>query len=191
MAKTAIAILAAALASAALAGCWQMPNDTRPETVNQPPPPTTTAEKAPPESPVKRAAPELQPDSVVERVVILSERLQRAQEKVIELQKDNRDLDDRNRNLLAQMAKLQMSLTQTQKELTDANDLLLEMRGDLTQWKENVLGFRGEIRSAQQAQLEAMTKVIRLLGGVIEEPKPKPAEKEAAKSDETPTQPGA
>ncbi len=189
MAKTRIAILAA-LASTALTGCWQMPNHTRPETVTQPPVAATAAEEKP-ESPVKRAAPELQSDTLVERVVILSERLQHAHEQVIVLQKDNRELEGRNRNLLGQMAKLQMDLTQTQKELADANDLLLEMRVDLVRWKENVLGFRQEMLASRLLLLKRVEDVIRLLGGVVEKPKPKPAAKEAAKSNEKPTQPGA
>lgn len=60
--------------------------------------------------------------------------------------------------------------------------MLIELRGELTKWKSNVLGFRQEIQTAQQAQLEALQKVLRLLGGEVPEPTTRPA---AAKPDTT------
>ena len=40
---------------------------------------------------------------------------------------------------------------------------------ELTNWKTNVLGFREEIRSAEQAQLDALHRVLKLLGGELDE----------------------
>jgi len=125
---------------------------------------------------------------MVERVVVLSERLQQSQEKVIALQKDSRRIAEENRRLQALAAAQEADLKQARKELADGNNLLMEMRGELERWKRDVLGFRKEMQVAQQAQLEATAKVIQLLGG--ETHPPKTIAKEAASVVKTPAQPG-
>ena len=57
---------------------------------------------------------------------------------------------------------------QTKKELTQANELLIEMRIELNNWKTNILGFRDEIRDTEKAQFEALLKILEVLGGEIE-----------------------
>jgi len=66
---------------------------------------------------------------------------------------------------LQQIAALEAKLKQTQKELGEANELLIEMLTELNTWKSNILGFRGEMRDAAKAQLEALLKVLEILGG--------------------------
>jgi len=112
-------------------------------------------------------------------------------ERVIRLQNECRDLEERNKKLLEQVSGLQTELSQARKELADANDLVLEMRRDLDQWKSNVLSFRAEMRSAQQAELEALSKVIRLLGGEVVQPTTRPAPQEAANENSETKSPGA
>ena len=170
-----------------VAGCWVVPGGQAPETVEQEPP-TNQAdfiERA------HQADAGAGGDSAVENALIWSEKYARAMEQVLRFQNDNRDLDAKNRGLVQQLATSQTELKQTQKELADANELLLEMRRELDRWKTNVLGFRKEMRDAQQAELEALTKVIRLLGGEVVEATTQPAPKEAAKSDAKSGEPGA
>jgi hypothetical protein len=45
---------------------------------------------------------------------------------------------------------------------------LIEMLSELNNWKNNILGFRGEMREAAKAQLEALLKVLEVLGGEME-----------------------
>jgi uncharacterized protein YeaO (DUF488 family) len=52
----------------------------------------------------------------------------------------------------------------TEKELAEANEFLQQMHVELNKWKSDVLGFREEMRQAQQAQLEALAKILRVLG---------------------------
>src|SRR4030042_255070 len=51
------------------------------------------------------------------------------------------------------------------KERGEANDLLTEMRVELNNWQANVIGFRDEMRDADKAQLEALLKILQVLGG--------------------------
>jgi hypothetical protein len=39
---------------------------------------------------------------------------------------------------------------------------------ELNNWKTNILGFRGEMREASKAQLEALLKVLEILSGQTE-----------------------
>lgn len=89
-------------------------------------------------------------------------------EKCDEIERVNRD----NQKLLQdssattkKAAKLETDLAQAQRELQEANAMLLELRKELGDWKRDVLGYREEMRAAQKAQLDALTKVLRLLGG--------------------------
>ena len=92
-------------------------------------------------------------------------------EKFAELSKDNAALEQRktelekiNRQLGEDLEKTQTDLEQAEKELTQANQFLVEMRVELNNWKNNVLGFRGEMRDAEKAQLEALLRILTLLG---------------------------
>ena len=51
-----------------------------------------------------------------------------------------------------------------QKELDEANAFLQQMHLELSEWKTDVLGFRDEIRKSQKAQLEALGKILSVLG---------------------------
>ena len=120
--------------------------------------------------------------SAVQSALAWSDKYAQAAEKLVRLQQANQALEGKNRQLLAQIAKSQIDTETSRKELNEANAMLIELRGELTKWKSNVLGFRQEIQTAQQAQLEALQKVLRLLGGEVPEPTTRPA---AAKPDMT------
>lgn len=106
--------------------------------------------------------------TAVESAIELSEKYARLSDQTIALREENQRLVTDNENLLQQIATLEARLRQTQKELGEANDLLIEMLTELNNWKTNILGFRGEMRDAAKAQLEALLKVLEILGGEAE-----------------------
>jgi len=120
--------------------------------------------------------------SAVQSALVWSDKYAQAAEKLVRLQQANQALEGKNRQLLAQIAKSQIDAETFRKELNEANTMLIELRGELTKWKSNVLGFRQEIQTAPQAQWEALQKGLRLLGGEVPEPTTRPA---AAKPDTT------
>ena len=73
-------------------------------------------------------------------------------------------LETENQQLKDELVPCKAQLAQAQKELSEANDLLVEMRGELNNWKSNILGFRNEMRQANTAQLEALIKILTILG---------------------------
>ncbi len=108
-------------------------------------------------------------------VQTLSKKYRQAIEKLVRLQEENQTLSEQNRTLAERVASLQAENTQYRKELSEANALLIEMRGELEKWKNNVLGFREEMRKAQRAQLEALAKVLTILGAEVSVPTTQPA----------------
>ena len=106
-------------------------------------------------------------ESAVESALAWSEKYLQAVEKYNKLADDNKELQRQLAERDLKISQLENQLRQSQKELTDANSLLIEMRGELNKWKSDVLGFRQEMRNAQQAQLDALAKILKLLGGEI------------------------
>ena len=81
-----------------------------------------------------------------------------------QLREKNNELFLENAKLKENVAKLQTSLDMTRKELAEANEFLQQMHVELNKWKTDVLGYRDEMRQAQKAQLEALAKILKLLG---------------------------
>jgi chromosome segregation ATPase len=106
--------------------------------------------------------------TAVESAIELSEKYARLSDQNATMRQENQRLTAENENLRQQVATLETKLKQAQKELGEANDLLIEMLTELNNWKSNILGFRGEMRQAAQAQLEALLKVLEILGGQAE-----------------------
>lgn len=106
--------------------------------------------------------------TAVESAIELSEKYARLSDQNAALRQENQRIGADNENLRQQVASLETRLKQTQKELGEANDLLIEMLTELNNWKSSILGFRGEMRQAAQAQLEALLKVLEILGGQAE-----------------------
>ncbi len=106
--------------------------------------------------------------TAVESAIELSEKYARLSDQAATLRQENQRLTNENEALRQQMTALETKLKQTQKELGEANDLLIEMLTELNNWKSNILGFRSEMRQAAQAQLEALLKVLEILGGEAE-----------------------
>jgi septal ring factor EnvC (AmiA/AmiB activator) len=106
--------------------------------------------------------------TAVESAIELSQKYASLSDQTVTLREENQRLKTENENLQQQIVSLETRLKQTQKELSEANDLLIEMLSELNTWKSNILGFRGEMRDAAKAQLEALLKVLEILGGKVE-----------------------
>lgn len=83
------------------------------------------------------------------------------------LQKENQELlaTDKKRGL--ELVTLRTDLASAEKELAEANEMLMQMQKELANWKRSVIGFRNEMRRAQKAQIEATMKVLELVGGEV------------------------
>jgi len=103
--------------------------------------------------------------TAVQSAVELSQKYAKLSAKDAVLQQEKQDLITKNIQLKDQNAALRTELQQTQKELTEANDLMIEMRIELNNWKTNILGFRDEMRDADSAQLQALLRILKVLGG--------------------------
>jgi chromosome segregation ATPase len=108
-----------------------------------------------------------QKPTVVESAMELSQRYARLSEETAVLRQQNRDLTGANQLLEEQVVALEAQLQQTQKELSEANDILIAMQIELNSWKNDILGFRDEMRDAETAQLEALLKILKVLGGEV------------------------
>jgi len=105
--------------------------------------------------------------TVVESAMKLSGDYTRLAQEAAVLQQQNEDYIAQNRRLNDQIVSLDDQLQQTQKELTEANKLLIEMRVELNNWKTDILGFRNEMRDAETAQLETLLRILKVLGGQV------------------------
>jgi peptidoglycan hydrolase CwlO-like protein len=108
--------------------------------------------------------------TAVENAIVLQDKYARALEDLRREQEQNRALSDENRKLTEAANRLQAETTKTQQELTEANALLIQMRQEIEKWKADVLGYRDEMRKANQAQIEALGKVLALLGAEADSP---------------------
>ena len=109
-----------------------------------------------------------QSPTAVESAIELSEKYAMLSEEAAILRQQNQEVAGRNQQLQTQAAALDDQLQQAQKELGQANDLLIEMRIELNNWKTDILGFRDEMRSAETAQLETLFKILKVLGGQVD-----------------------
>jgi DNA repair exonuclease SbcCD ATPase subunit len=111
--------------------------------------------------------PDQEGSSVVKSAMKLSSDYSRLSQEAALLRQQNEDLIAKNRQLSDREVSLNTQLKQTQKELAEANSLLIEMRVELNNWKADILGFREEMRSAETAQLETLLRILKVLGGQV------------------------
>ena len=109
-----------------------------------------------------------QSPTAVESAIELSEKYAKLSEDAAVLRQQNQGFVARNQQLDAQALALEGQLRQTKKELAEANDLLIEMRIELNNWKTDILGFRDEMRDAETAQLETLFRILKVLGGQVD-----------------------
>ena len=105
--------------------------------------------------------------TAVESAIELSGKYAALSEETAVLRQKSQNLIAENRRLKDQLSQCQVQSKQTQKELAEANDLLIEMRIELNNWKVDILGFRDEMRDADKAQLETLLKILKILGGEV------------------------
>ena len=108
---------------------------------------------------------QVQQPTAVESAIALSDKYAKLSDEASTLRQEKQSLDSENKRLKDELQTVRSRLEQTQKELNDTNDLIVEMRVELNNWKNDVLGFRGEMRDAEKAQLEALLKLLKLMGG--------------------------
>ena len=108
-----------------------------------------------------------QSPTAVDSAIELSQQYAKLSEEAATLRQQNQELIAKNLQLKERVTILEADLQQTQKELGEANDFLVQIRLELNNWKTNVLGFRDEMRDAQKAQLEALLKIFKALGGEV------------------------
>lgn len=114
--------------------------------------------------------PEDEATDVVRSALMWSQKYEELSAKAEKLREQNNARFLENTDLKRKLSELQAKLDRTKTELGEANAFLQEMQLELTKWKADVLGFRDEIRNAQAAQLQALTKVLRILGAEPVEP---------------------
>ena len=106
-----------------------------------------------------------QGQSALDSAIELSKKFAALSEEMAQIRKEKEDLALENQDLKVKIAKIQPEAEQARKELAEANNLLVEMRIELNNWKSDVLGFREEMRQADKVQMEALLKILRVLGG--------------------------
>ena len=95
----------------------------------------------------------------------LTEKYTELSKEAAELRQKNQNLITENNQIKGQLADYDVNLKQTQKELAEANNLLIDMRVELNNWKNDILGFREELRQADVEQLRALIGILEILGG--------------------------
>ncbi len=110
--------------------------------------------------------------TAVEDALAWSRKYSQAIEELHLEREKTRSLEEQNRQLRQRVAEIEGELTQAQLELEEANGLLIEVRAENEKWKKNILGYRDEMRRSHLTELEALAKVLKLLGGEIAESAP-------------------
>ena len=105
--------------------------------------------------------------TAVESAIELSQKYAKVSEEVSVLRQENDRLTTENHHLKQQLAQVQAQFENTKQHLAKANEMLVEMRIELNNWKLDILGFRDEIRYTEQAQMEALRKIVEFLGGEV------------------------
>jgi len=100
----------------------------------------------------------------IQSALMWSQKYEELSAKAEKLREEKSTLVLENTGLKHKLALLGAELDRAKKELAEANNFLHQMQIELTNWKSDVLGFRDEMRNAQAAQLEALQRVLRILG---------------------------
>ena len=107
---------------------------------------------------------ETESTDAVQSALMWSQRYEDLLANTEKLREAKNTLSVENTDLTYKLTETQAELDRTKAELAEANNFLHEMQMELTKWKSDVLGFRDEMRNAQAAQLEALQRVLRILG---------------------------
>jgi septal ring factor EnvC (AmiA/AmiB activator) len=132
--------------------------------------PPDFGEKEKPESaanPARFGHNDAEQTSAIESAVKMSQKYAKASAELTELQQKNEQMQSENKQVAEKLKQTQLELDKTKRELDEANDLIMEMRVEINNWKTDVLGFREEMRQADIAQLQTLQKVLEILGGEV------------------------
>lgn len=105
--------------------------------------------------------------TMVESALDLSKKYALLAEQSAVMKQENQRYSVENRSMKEKISSLETELKQTKKELLESNGLIVDMRVELNNWKNNILGFRDEIRQADSEQLKALLEILKILGGEI------------------------
>ena len=100
----------------------------------------------------------------VQSVLMWSEKYEELSIKNNLLREKSSEIRDENSALKKRIETLETELEKSKKELAEANAFLQKMHLELNEWKNDVLGFRDEMRNADKVQLAALAKILRVLG---------------------------
>lgn len=126
-------------------------------------------------------------NTAVDIAARLSQKYGESVDKLNDLQAKHQSLIEKDKSSQNQIAKLQLDLGSAEKELTEANTMLLEMQEELVKWKKDVLSFRDEMRQSQKATLQGVTRLYVLISGGVgmETPTTQPAQAVANTKEKT------
>jgi len=165
--KTSTATWIAVIGVLALAGC-NTPDDPlgilQKQEMAPAGPPPVQIEQTPQDVQRRFQSGQEENSSAVQNAVMWAQRYEEMSLKNNELREQNNRLFLENNQLKTDVDRMRASLESTRKELDEANAFLQQMHVELNQWKSDVLGFRDEMRQAQRAELEALAKILRVLG---------------------------
>ena len=161
--------IAGLLAILTFGGCdWNAPNSAGPETANDT---GTNGGQTYLDKTAIRNETGKETNNAVDAAMEWARKYSEASAKRDQLLQENRRLRQKQLTHQQQVTKLKTELSSAEKELAQANTMLLEMKTELEKWKTNVLGFRNEMRQSQKAQLDALVRILTLIGGeVVEKP---------------------
>lgn len=95
----------------------------------------------------------------------LTETLQQTMDELRSARRELSRLAERNRELEFELARKDAELERFNEELLKRDERVKSLEEALEQWKRDVLGFRDEMRHADEAQMEALKQIIILLRG--------------------------
>ncbi len=105
--------------------------------------------------------------TVVQSAVELSEKYSALSEEMVALRQENHALATENAELKLRIEVLEQDLSQCEGELNETNALLLDMLGELNEWKSDVLDYRNEMRDSAKAQMNALLKILSMMGAEV------------------------
>ncbi len=109
-------------------------------------------------------------NSAAGSALMWSDKYDQLSEKYRDLTEENMTMTRERITLKKKVMDLEAQLASTELELDDANLFLQDMHKELTQWKGDVLGFRDEMRQSDSAQINALTRILKVLGAELSEP---------------------
>lgn len=106
---------------------------------------------------------------MVGNVLMWSKRHDELLEKNQAVREINNALRQEKMNFERELEQLQLELDRTKKELEEAITFMQDQEAELNKWRTDVLGHREEIRQIHTVQLQALEKIMKLLGAEMTE----------------------